>query len=237
MRHLFLHVYTILVYALLYPFTLLNSLLVIVLDKVGLQSAIPGILVFWAKGTFVILGKHFRIEGRENIEKNHKYILIANHSSLFDIMAIMAICPGLSWFGRERLLKVPVFGRLLQVINYIPMKSTDLRNVKQMISQLVESTQNRTVAIFPEGTRTVDGRLNPFRRGFLHVMRASCLDILPVSLTGFYEFKPKNRFHFDYPAKLSAQIHPPISYHDLEKLEDQEIINKVKTIIETAIFK
>lgn len=235
MRHFFLHVYTILVYAILYPFTFFSSLLVIMLDKVRLRKVIPFLLAFWARSTFVILGKRFMIEGKEHIEKDHRYILIANHSSIFDIMGIMAICPEISWFGREHLLKTPVFGKLLQVIHYIPMKSSDLKNAREMIRQLIQSTQNRSVAIFPEGTRTVDGRLNTFRKGFLYVMRASQLDILPVSLTGFYEFKPKNRFHFHYPARLAAQIHPPIPYRDLGHLKDQEIIHRVKSVIESAL--
>ena len=235
MRQPVLYIYTVLTYAVLYPFTIFNTLLVLTLNRLGLQKAIRRVLGFWAKGTFIILGKHFKIEGRENINKERKYILIANHSSLFDIMGIMTLCPGLSWFGRAHLLNIPVFGKLLKVINYIPMKSSDLKNVKQMIDQLVENTKNRTVAIFPEGTRTINGELSTFHKGFLHVLKASKLDILPVSLIGFYAFKPKNRFYFDYSIKLFAKIHPPIPYNELEKLEDKEIIHKVKSIIEAAI--
>ena len=64
---------------------------------------------FWAKSAFLIIGKKLHIEGKENIKKTGKYILIANHSSLFDIMAIISFFPGVSWFGHERLLKIPIF--------------------------------------------------------------------------------------------------------------------------------
>jgi len=235
MRSSILYTYTILSYTILYPFTFFIVLIILMLNKLGLEKAIPKVIGFWAQGAFLMIGKFYQIEGRENLNKGRKYILMANHASLFDIMGIMAICPGISWFGRANLLEIPVFGKVLEVIHYIPMKSTDLKNAKQMIEQLIRRTENQTVAIFPEGTRTTNGEMNNFHKGFLHVLKASKLDILPVSLIGFYEFKPKNRFYFNYSRKLSAKIHPPIAYSELENLEDKEIIKRVQAKIESAL--
>ena len=236
MRYPLLYTYTILVFSILYPFTFLSTLIILILNKLGFQGAVCKAISFWAKSTFIIMGKHFRIEGKENLKKGHRYLLMANHSSMFDVMGIMAAHPCIAWFGRAHLLKIPVFGTLLQAINYIPMKSTDIKNTKKMIERLVENTENKTVAIFPEGTRTINGEINTFRKGFLHVLKASKLDILPISLIGFYEFKPKNRFYIDYSKKLSAKIYPPILYSELGNLDDKEIINRVKSKIESAIF-
>ncbi|MFC2129748.1 1-acyl-sn-glycerol-3-phosphate acyltransferase, partial [Bacteroidota bacterium] len=54
--------------------------------------------------------------------------LIANHTSMFDIMAIMSFNPRVSWFGQEKLLKVPLFGTMLKMIDYIPMRLANVRN-------------------------------------------------------------------------------------------------------------
>lgn len=54
------------------------------------------------------MGKRLKIEGREHFEKGKKYILLANHSSMFDIIAIMAFYPDVSWFGHESLLRIPL---------------------------------------------------------------------------------------------------------------------------------
>ncbi|MCD6089927.1 MAG: 1-acyl-sn-glycerol-3-phosphate acyltransferase [Bacteroidales bacterium] len=235
MRKAILYIYTLLAYMVLYPFTFLIVLLILTLNTFSFKKAIPFVIRFWASSTFLIIGKTFSIEGRENLDKSRKYILMANHSSIFDIMGIMAICPNIVWFGRANLMDIPVFGKLLEAINFIPMKSTDLKNAKFMIEQLVRSTENKTVAIFPEGTRTTNGEMNNFRKGFLHVLKASQLELLPVSLIGFYEYKPKNRFYFDYSQKLSAKIHAPIPYSELKNLEDKEIITIVKSKIESGI--
>ncbi len=235
MRLAILNTYTILSYTVLYPFTFLIVLLILLLNTLGLQKAIRIVVRFWAKGSFILIGKIFQIEGKENMDKDRKYIIMANHSSLFDIMGITAICPNSSFFGRANLMEIPIFGKVLEVVNFIPMKSTDLKNTKLMIEQLIKRTENQTVAIFPEGTRTTNGQLNNFRKGFLHVLKASKLDILPISLIGFYDFKPKNRFYFNYSKKLSAKIHVPIPYSELEKLEDKEIIDRVRFEIESSL--
>lgn len=235
MKHPLLYTYTILSYSLLYPFTFFIVFTILLLHTLGFKKTIPTVIKLWSHGSFLMIGKFYKIEGREHFDQNRKYILITNHSSLFDIMGIMAICSRVSWFGRANLMHIPFFRNVLRVIHYIPMESTDLKNTNNMLGQLIKSTENQTVAIFPEGTRTTTGNLNRFHKGFLHVLKASQLDILPVTLKGFYEFKPKNRFYFNYTVKLSAIIHPPISYRGLENLEDREIIKRVRTCIESTL--
>lgn len=236
MKYPILYTYTILSYTLLYPFTFFITTTVLIMYYLGFRKQIPTVIWFWANSSFLLIGKYYRIEGRENFDKRKKYILVSNHSSLFDIMGIMAICSKVSWFGRANLMQIPVFGNVLRAINYVPMQTTDLTNTKNMVGQLISNSENQTVAIFPEGTRTTTGDLSRFRKGFLHVLKASQLDILPVTLNGFFEFKPKNRFYFNYPIKLSAKIHSPITYEELEKLDDKAIIDRVRSSIESALY-
>ena len=92
----------------------------------------------------------------------------------------------------------------------------------------------RTVAIFPEGTRTLDGKLNSFYRGFIHLLRATENDILPVTLNGFYKLKPKNRFHIHFGSRLGVVIHPPIEGQELAPVSDREIMDRISTVIESA---
>ena len=106
-----------------------------------------------------------------------------------------------------------------------------------MLENLKETAKHRTVAIFPEGTRTLDGKLNAFYRGFIHLLRATGNDILPVTLNGFYELKPKNRFHIKFGSKLSVVIHPPIDGAELVSVSDNEIMDRISTVIESASFE
>ena len=118
--------------------------------------------------------------------------------------------------------------------DYIPMRVNNVTNTRKMLSSLEEKAQNNTVAIFPEGTRTLDGKLNPFYRGFIHVLRTTGHDILPVTLNGFYKLKPKNRFFINFGSKLGVVIHPPIKGKSLTSASDEEIMNQVMNVIESA---
>jgi 1-acyl-sn-glycerol-3-phosphate acyltransferase len=226
---------TVSAFGILYLFTAIIVIILIPLAFLRLKQTVRSIMRFWARSVFRIIGKKLHVEGLEKIKKNGKYILIANHSSLFDIMAIISFFPGVSWFGHERLLKIPVFSQILKMTDYVPMKKSSIKNTKEMIDRLILKSKGHTIAIFPEGTRTLDGKVNEFFRGFIHVLRASEINVLPVTLIGFYVLKPKNRFYINFSSRISVIIHEPISRELLIDKDDAEIISIVKNIIESSL--
>ncbi len=232
-----LHFYalmTVLVFGFLYAYTAVMVVIATLFALLKGKRVVRFMARFWARSVFWILGKRVHLTGAENLVQGGKYILISNHSSLFDIMAIMSFYPDVTWFGRERLLKVPLFGYFLRTTGYIAMKQANYRNTKEMLEQLVLKSKGQTIAIFPEGTRTLDGKINRFHKGFIHLLRTSNLDILPVTLNGLFSLKPKNRFYIDFDTKVEVVIHQPIDNKVLLAMDDDEIILTVKKIIESA---
>lgn len=234
MRSRLYAVLSIILFAILYCYTAVGVFIILIFAWLHLRGPIRVLSQLWAKSVFLVIGKRFRVKGKENIEKGKKYILVANHASLFDIVAIMSFYPGISWFGHERLLKVPMFGKILMMTDYVPFKEPNYRNTRQMIEQLVTKSKDKTVAIFPEGTRTLNGHINQFYRGFIYLFRTREIDILPVTLNGFYKLKPKNRASINFDSKLSVVIHKPIRREELIIKSDSEIIETVKNVIESA---
>jgi 1-acyl-sn-glycerol-3-phosphate acyltransferase len=227
-------VISILLFGILYCYTAVGVIIVLILSFLHMKKPVRFLFQMWAKSVFLIMGKRFRVTGKENIKKDERYILVANHSSLFDIVAITSFYPGISWFGHERLLKVPIFSNLLKIMDYVPFKEPNYRNTKQMINQLIYKSKYQSVAIFPEGTRTLSGKINQFYRGFIYLFRTRDIEILPVTLNGFYKLKPKNRFYINFDSKLDVVIHKPIRREELLGKNDNEIIETVKTVIESA---
>jgi 1-acyl-sn-glycerol-3-phosphate acyltransferase len=142
--------------------------------------------------------------------------------------------PEVSWFGHERLMRIPLFKRYLKLIDYIPFKAPTVTNTRHMMEQLVEKTRDRSIAIFPEGTRTISGKISPFYRGFIYLFRTTDINILPITLKGFYDLKPKNRFYIDFGSKLDVIIHKPLQREELIAKNDEEILEVVKRVIESA---
>lgn len=222
------------VFLLLYSYTAIIVLLILIQAYLQWKSGIRHVMGFWAKSVFPLMGKRLHIEGKHHIRKGERYILLANHASMFDIIAIMAFYPDVSWFGHERLLRIPLFKQMLLMTDYIPMKITTITNTRRMLESLEQKAKHNTVAIFPEGTRSLDGKLNSFYRGFIHLLRATENDILPVTLNGFYKLKPKNRFHIHFGSRLSVIIHPPIGGNELVTSSDKEIMDRISNLIDSA---
>jgi len=225
---------SILVFGILYVYTGIGVVIVIILSWFKARKLIRFLIKIWAKSVFILMFKKLNVSGKEHIDRNEKYILTANHASLFDIVAIMSFYPEVSWFGHERLLKVPLFNHFLRMTDYVPFKEPTITNTRRMLSQLFEKAEKQSVALFPEGTRTPDGKIHPFFRGFIFLFRTREIDILPVTLNGFYKLKPKNRFYIDFGTKLEVIIHKPIPREELTDLNDKEIIERVKAVIESA---
>lgn len=225
---------TVIVFGILYVYTAIGVFLVIILSWLNARRPVCFLSKIWARSVFFIMGKKLHITGYENIKKDEKYILLANHASLFDIVAITSFYSEVSWFGHERLLKVPVFGRFLRLTNYVPFREPTITNTRHMLEQLLEKANNQSVAIFPEGTRTTNGKINPFYRGFIYLFRTRDIDILPVTLNGFYDLKPKNRFYINFGSRLEVIIHKAIPRRDLINSTDNEIIDAVKSVIQSA---
>jgi 1-acyl-sn-glycerol-3-phosphate acyltransferase len=221
------------VYLFLYAYTAVGVPLILFLAYMRFRRGITFLMGLWAKSIFPLMGKKVHIRGRENIKKRNRYILLANHASMFDITAIMAVYPNVSWFGHERLLRIPLFKQMLLMTDYIPMRVNNIKNTRLMLESLKERARKRTIAIFPEGTRTLDGKLNSFYRGFIHLLRATEHDILPVTLNGFYKLKPKNRFSINFGSRLEIIVHPPLPGKELARLPDKEILDKVTQVIES----
>lgn len=234
MRSRFYALISVPVFGILYFYTALNVLLILCFVLFKSKGSVRFLTQAWAKSIFILMGKKFHVTGKENIDRNKRYILVANHGSLFDIVAIMSFYSGICWFGHERLLKVPLFGRILEMTNYVPFKEPNYSNTKEMINQLVVNSRTQTVAIFPEGTRTVSGKINQFYRGFIYLFRTSDIEIMPVTLNGFYALKPKNRFYINFNSKLNIVIHKPIHREELIGKNDVEIIETVRKVIESA---
>lgn len=218
----------------LYVYTASVVILVWLAALFRMKRVVRFLVGFWARSSFVMMLKRLRVTGVENIRRDERYILVANHASLFDILAILAFYPEVAFFGKAYLTRIPVFGRVLQMLDFVPMETLGFRHTKEMLLQLKERSERLTVAIFPEGTRTRTGELSRFRKGFIHLLRATGYKVLPVTLNGFYFFKPAHRFYINFLSPLGVVVHPPLDADDLLEMDDSDIIRQVRDVIQSA---
>jgi len=214
--------------------TFITTTLAIIFSYINWMSALRVSLVIWGKLLFLIMGKWLHVSGKNNIEKGKNYLLLVNHASLYDIPAVMAVFPLVSWLGRDYLVRIPLLGHALKMNHYIPISRDLSVGVKKIINDSIAKSGYITIAIFPESTRTMDGRLQDFKRGFIHILKATDLDVLPVTLNGMYKLKPKIRKYINPFPRLEMIIHKPLKNDKLKAKNVAEILLQTKTIIESA---
>lgn len=134
-------------------------------------------------------GVRFTQSGENDFSKPS--VIVANHQSHLDLICLMALNPKLIFFTNEWVWKNPIYGYVIRKADYIPV-SDGVEAHLDKIRALVE--RGYSLVIFPEGTRTVDGKVGRFHKGAFYVASELGLDITPVFIHGAYDVLPKTDF-------------------------------------------
>lgn len=134
-----------------------------------------------------------RVYGRENVPSKGAFLLVSNHQSYLDpIFCGVPLGRQLSFLARESLFSNWLFGPLISSVNAIPLKlgQADTSAMRKVIRRLKEG---RGVCLFPEGTRTSDGRITAFKPGFGLLCRRGGAAVVPVVVDGAFECWPRHK--------------------------------------------
>ena len=185
-------------------------------------------------GILKIAGIKLEITGEENINGKEAYIYAANHSSLFDIPAMQFAVPQqTSIVYKKELAKIPLFGWQMMAGPYILIdrKSADSARKSIEEAKIMMSKKGRSVLLFPEGTRSKTGEVQPFKRGAFYLASRVGHPIVPVSLSGTEKILPKGKFKLK---KGTIHIHygEPIETGNVTSKKDEiELMEQVRNII------
>ena len=152
-----------------------------------------------------------RVIHPERMVESGPLLIAVNHSSFFD-PPLAGICSrrGVYYFARKTLLKWPFFGPLFPAMNVIPVErdGNDMSALREVIKKVKEGN---AVLLFPEGTRSLDGDLQPARAGIGLVIAKTGAPVLPMRIFGAYEAFPKNARRFQL-SQISVVIGEPIHF-------------------------
>ncbi|MDF1526378.1 MAG: lysophospholipid acyltransferase family protein [bacterium] len=193
---------------------------------------------YWARFVLRLAAARVTVYGPGNISSaEESYIVVMNHQSNMDIPVIIHSLPlQLRFIGKIELKKVPIFGNALIRAGHFLIDRSDLQKAMVGINASVEAMKERGVSVVfaPEGTRSSDGKLLPFKKGAFVMAIETGIQILPITINGTRQSLPKGSL-WTRSADVAVTIHPPVptgsySYDDREKLSE-----KVRSIIENAL--
>ncbi len=220
---------TISTYLLVFPLTFLGVCIASVAVLLGLRGFLPVAVAAWARLPFWLVGRRLHVIGGERIDPAGRYLVVANHASMYDVPALVAVLPRMAIMGREYLIRIPLFGYVLRAVRYIPVDTASLRKAAEAVREAIRRThEGLSVGMFPEGTRTTDGEVQRLRPGFLRIMREGKLDLLPVRIDGTWTLKPKHHWYMDPRERIAVTVRPPIPHDRIAHLDDREIVERVR---------
>ncbi len=183
------------------------------------------IAVPWARIIVRVCGVRVDVQGLENLDAGVPRIYLTNHQSFFDIFAVLAYLPvDFKFLLKEELMRIPVLGFTMRRARYIAIDRSNPRKAVQSMNEAAERINaGASVVVFPEGTRSEDGRLQPFKRGgFLLALKSGC-ELVPVTIEGSNRVAPKGSLRIR-PGRISLTVGKPISLTGYSKKNLDELM-------------
>lgn len=172
------------------------------------------------------------VEGIENLEPDEIYIYVANHTSLFDIPVLAYAIPDtICFMYKKELLDIPMLGFGLRHSPYIPIERENPKHAVSSISKAIKAVNSTgSVVLFPEGTRSTDGKVGAFKRGAFAIAGKSNKKIVPISIIGMNKILSAGNLNLK-SGRVKVIINPPVDRVPDDKKSLQEFIDNLHGII------
>lgn len=186
---------------------------------------------FWAWFTCFVYLLPVTVKGREHLDPKQTYIFIPNHQGYFDIFLTYAyLGHNFKWMMKDYLRNIPFIGYGCAKSGHVYVGDSRESITRAIFESKENLEQGISMAIFPEGTRTYDGKMGEFKRGAF--MLASQLErpIVPITINGSYEVFNRNATMISYHP-LELIIHKPISVEEQKSRGTKQIMKDVYEVI------
>jgi len=188
----------------------------------------------WARGLARFWGMDLKIYGAENMPEGSPYVVMSNHASYADIVALFMALPVIPGFlAKRELMKIPFLAAALRAGGHVIIDRGKRESARQALDSAAQQVRSgKTVLIFPEGTRSDADTVAPFKSGGFHLAKAARVPIIPVGLRGTSAIGPKHSVLF-WPGTVEVHIGAPISPDEIEGKELYPLVESVRSRIAT----
>ncbi len=186
----------------------------------------------WAQRMIRITGSKVNISGLENIPKDRGVVFIANHQSYMDIPVMIGyIDKPMGFIAKVELLKVPILSMWIKYLGGVFIVRNNPKESLKAINKGAELIKKgKSMVIFPEGTRSEDGKLGAFKPGSLKLAVKSGAPIVPVAIKGTVNILSKKKFAIK-PSEVEAHVLPPIMQDEDVKKDTNVLMEKIRIAI------
>ncbi len=221
--------------------TVILGILAVIFSFFSVDTS-QSIAKLWGKVILKACMIKVNVAGAENISPQKSYIITSNHQSYFDIFVLLASLDlNFKFIAKASLFKIPFLGRSMKRLGYIPIDRENLRSALKSVKKSTELIKNKTsILIFPEGTRSLDGKLLSFKKGGLNMfLKQGNITVLPAVIKGTVNILRKNSLAVHPGQKVELHILKPIEISEKNKGltsgKEDGIIKKIEEEIRAAL--
>ena len=186
----------------------------------------------WGKIALLVNRVKVRVEGIEHLKGEGPYIFMSNHQGTYDIFALLGHLPfQFRWLAKKELFSIPFFGWVMAAAGYV---SVDREGTRKTVEAMNEAAQKiregMSVVIFPEGSRSPDGSIQPFKKGGFTLAIKTKVPIIPISIIGSREIMPKGKLTVT-SGEIRIRIDHPIETQNHSLKDRKSLMEKVRQTI------
>ncbi len=188
---------------------------------------------FWAGCHLKVSGIKVVVKGLEHLT-NPPYVFMCNHQSALDIYTLQAFLPySFKWIAKRQLFKIPFIGWAMGRTGYISIDREKPREALKTMEEAAQKIRNgMNIVIFPEGTRSVDGTLLPFKKGGFTLALRAMVPIVPIGIYGTSRLQPKGSFIPKEKGIIYIHIGEPIILEGMDRSAKTRVMDDVRVDIE-----
>lgn len=193
---------------------------------------------WWSRITCWLALCRVKTKGHEKLDPRQSYVFVANHQGAFDIFLIYGFLnQNIKWIQKQSLRRIPLVGFASEKAGHVFVDNSSLAARGATIDRAKEQIADGvSMVIFPEGARTLTGKMGRFKRGAYHIAYDLKLPIVPVTINGPYDVLKRNTHHLK-PGRLELVIHDPIPTEGLTEADLPGLIDRSKEIIYSALWE
>jgi 1-acyl-sn-glycerol-3-phosphate acyltransferase len=220
---------------LLFPVAVLVWALTTPFDRRGVT--LHRFTCFWASlYTWLNPAWRVHVEGREKIRRDAAYVIVANHQSLLDILVLFRLFVHFKWVSKIENFRVPFIGWNMSLNRYVKLRRGSRESIARMM-QACEQTlaAGNSIMMFPEGTRSRDGHLQPFKPGAFTLAQRTGVPILPIVVEGTARALPKRGFVLQGRHEIRVRVLDEIPYASFADRPVEAVSEAVRETIAGAL--
>lgn len=214
------------------------SLLVVIGSYLGASSRFyDQIPRYWARWILWATGVHVDVQGVENLSPDSAQIIVSNHVSWYDVLALAAWTPKRYRFvAKKELSRVPLWGHAWVAAGHISVDRTDNQSAVASLDQAGRTIleDNSSVIIFAEGTRSRTGELQPFKKGAFILALQNGIDIVPTAVQGTHHIMSRDSWRIR-SGRIIVRYGPPVAPAGYDIRRRDELIARVRSEVEQML--